>query len=130
MTPRNLESRLVKLETRTPRPDELLVVWRRPDGDVAEALRGVTFAASDKVICAEWFGDGPLPQPRWYRDRLRSEMPSAEYEQLNRAIDRIAEYCDEDRSTAGFAPFLSFTEERMKQMSDAELIHAVLGVPT
>jgi hypothetical protein len=41
---RSLESRIVKLETKTARPDEMLVVWRKPDGDVAEALKGVTFA--------------------------------------------------------------------------------------
>jgi len=35
------------------RPDEMLVVWRRPDGSVAEALKDATFAKGDKVICAE-----------------------------------------------------------------------------
>jgi hypothetical protein len=51
------------------RPDELLVVWRRHDGDVTEALKGVTYAKGDQVICAEWFDDGPLPAPTWYNGR-------------------------------------------------------------
>ena len=61
----NLESRIVKLETRTTRPDEMLVVWRRPDQDIAQALKAATYANGDKVICAEWFEDSPPPTPRW-----------------------------------------------------------------
>jgi hypothetical protein len=41
---RNVESRVTKLEARSARPDEMLVVWRTPDGDVAEALQDATFA--------------------------------------------------------------------------------------
>src|SRR5262245_49151905 len=90
MTARNIESRIVKLEARSARPNEMLVVWRLPDGDVAEALKDATFARGDKVICAEWFDDSPPPKPRWYRDELGRAMPPAEYEQIDRTIDRIA----------------------------------------
>lgn len=128
MTGRLLGARILKLETRRARPDELLVVWRRPDGDVAKALKGVTFAKGDKVICAEWFEDGPLPEPRWYGERLSQAMPAAEFEQLNRSIDRIAGR--PGSKTARFAPVPGFTGERVTQMSDAALIHAVLGVQT
>ena len=61
MIARNVESRISKLEARRARPDEMLVVWRQPDGDVAEALKDATFAKGDKVICAEWFDDSPPP---------------------------------------------------------------------
>ena len=61
MIARNVESRITKLEARIARPDEMLVVWRMPDGDVAEALKGATFAKGDKVICAEWFDNSPPP---------------------------------------------------------------------
>ncbi|OKO68963.1 hypothetical protein AC630_37740 [Bradyrhizobium sp. AS23.2] len=108
----------------------MLVVWRRPDGDVFEALKGVTFTHGDKVICAEWFEDSPLPGPRWHRDRLSQAMTAGEYEQINQTIDRIAKRSETDRTETGFLPFPSFTEARMKEMSDAELIHALLGVPT
>ena len=39
MIARNVESRIVKLEARSARPYEMLVVWRQPDGVVAEALK-------------------------------------------------------------------------------------------
>ena len=77
---RHLELRIIKLETRTARPDEMLVVWRRSDGSVAEALKDVTFAKGDKVICAEWLDGDPLPPPRWHSARpnqLRSTMDQA-----------------------------------------------------
>jgi len=101
---RSLESRIVKLETRTGRPDEMLVVWRRPDGSVAEALKDVTFAKGDKVICAEWFDGDPLPSPRWYSARpheLRSTMDRREHDQ-----------------------------GKAREMSDEELVYALLGVRT
>ncbi|WBL78803.1 hypothetical protein I3J27_38745 [Bradyrhizobium xenonodulans] len=128
MIGRGLESRIIKLEVRTARPHEMLVVWRRPEADVAGVLTGATFAPGDKVVCAEWFEDGPLPEPRWYGERLGQAMPAAEYEQLNRSIDRIAGRPAGKAASIGPAP--SFTEERMRQMSDVELIHAVLGVQT
>lgn len=90
----------------------MLVVWRRPEADVAGALRGSTFAPGDKVVCAEWFEDGPLPEPRWYGERLSQAMPAAEYEQLNRSVDRIARL--QGSETAGFALVPGFTEERVR----------------
>ena len=129
MIARNVESRIVKLEARTARPDEMLVVWRLPDGDVAGALKDAPFAKSDKVICAEWFDDSPPPKPRWYGDQLRRAMTSTEYEQINRTIDRVAEGPQAKRDS-GFAPYPSITEDRMKRMTDNELTHAILGVRT
>ena len=122
-------SRIIKLEARSARPDEMLVVWRKPDGDAAAALEGVIFAKGDKVICAEWFDDSPLPLPRWYGDQLRRAMPPAEYEQINRTIDRVAGGSQAIRDP-GFAPFPTITEDRMKRMTDDELTHAILGVRT
>ncbi|MBB4362173.1 hypothetical protein GGD65_003198 [Bradyrhizobium sp. CIR18] len=130
MTVLHLETRLIKLEARTARPDEMLVVWRRPSGEVAEALKGATFAKGDKVICAEWFEEGPVPEPRWYRGRLRSAMGPAKYAQVERTIERVAEGSAASRNKAGFAPYPNFTEDRAKEMTDAELIYAILGVRT
>jgi hypothetical protein len=126
MIARNVESRLIKLEARRARPDEMLVVWRLPDGDVAEALKDARFAKGDKVICAEWFDDGPPPAPRWYGDQLRWAMTPAEYEQINQTIDRVAGA----KRDSGFAPFPSITKDRMERMTDNELTHAILGVRT
>ena len=131
MTVRSLEARVGKLEAIRRRPDELLVIWRRPGGDIAEALRGISFAKGDRVVCAEWFEDDtPLPEPRWYRDQLNRAMPPAEYEQLERTIDLIPQRAEAKRDKAGFAPFQIFSEDRLRQMSDTDLIHALLGVKT
>ena len=127
MIARNVQSRITKLEARSARPDEMLVVWRLPDGDVAEALKDATFAKGDKVICVEWFESSPPPAPRWYGDQLRRAMTPAEYKQINHTIDRIAGGSQRD---SGFAPFPSITEDRMKRMTDNELAHAILGVQT
>ena len=128
---RSLESRIAKLETRTARPDEMLVVWRRPDGSVAEALKDVTFAKGDKVVCAEWFDGDPLPLPRWHSARphqLRSAMGRREYDNVERTIDRIAERSG--KRDDSFAPFPRFTQGKAREMSDEELIYALLGVRT
>jgi hypothetical protein len=97
----------------------LLVVWRLPEGDVVEALKHAIFAKGDKVICAEWLDDGPSPQPRWYGDQLRKAMPSSEYEQINRTIDRVGGHPQAKRDS-GFAPFPNLTDDRMKGMTDNE----------
>jgi hypothetical protein len=130
MIARNIESRIVKLEARRARPDEMLVVWRKPDGNVAAALEGVMFAKGDKVICAEWFDSSPPPAPRWYGDQLRRAMTPAEYEQINRTIDRVAERPEANRVADGFAPFPSIPQDRMNTMTDNDLAHAILGVRT
>jgi hypothetical protein len=126
MIVRNVESRITKLEARNARPNEMLVVWRMPDCDVAKALKDARFAKGDRVICAELFNDSPPPAPRWYGDELRRAMTSSEYEQINRSIDRVAG----SKRDCGFAPFPSITEDRMKRMTDNELTHAILGVRT
>ena len=129
MIARNVQSRIVKLEARRTRPDEMLVVWRKPGGDVAEALKDATFAKGDKVICAEWFDDSPPPAPRWYGDQLRRAMTPPEYKQINQTIDRVADRPQAERES-GFAPFPSITEDWMKMMTDNELTHAILGIRT
>ena len=67
MIARNVQSRISKLEARSARPDEMLVVWRMPDGDVTEALKNATFAKGDKVICAEWFDEQSASGPALVR---------------------------------------------------------------
>ena len=126
MIARNVQARISRLEARSARPDEMLVVWRKPDGDVTEALKNATFAKGDMVICAEWFDSSPPPAPRWYGDELRRAMTSSEYEQINRSIDRVAGA----KRDSGFAPYPNITEDRMKRMTDNELTHAILGVRT
>ena len=130
MTARNLESRLVKLETRTTRPNELLVIWRRPGTDIRAAIAGQRFASGDKVICPEWTGDTAPPSPKWHRNRLSASMTDQEYDCVMQSMLRVADTEEFDRRRLGFIPFPPMSEEAMKAMPDNELVHAVMGVQT
>jgi hypothetical protein len=130
MIVRNLESRLVKLETRTARLNELLVIWRKPGMDIHSAITGQMFAPGDKVICPEWIVDAEPPFPKWHRDRLSASMTAQEYECVMRSVQRVAEAGEGRRTDAGLAPFPRMSEEAMRAMPDNDLIHAVLGVRT
>ena len=89
MTTRSLKTRIVKLEASRRRPNELLVVWRRPGGDVRAAVSDAKFAPGDRVICLEWFGDGLLPAPQWHDKGLKFSGVEDDY--LERAINRRRE---------------------------------------
>ena len=116
----------MKLETTRQRPDEILLVWRRPNGDVAKAIANVEYAPGDKVICAEWLGDGEMPSPHWYGDRLLSKLEPAAHDYIVQALGRVG---DADRPKA-FAPVPAVTDYRASQLTDNELLHICLGVET
>ncbi len=130
MTARNLQSRLVKLETRTARPDELLVVWRRPGTDIRAAIAGQRLASGDKVICPEWTAGAEPPSPTWHRDRLSASMTDQEYDCVMQSMLRTAAIDEADRADLGLIPFPRMSEEAMKAAPDNELLHAVMGVRT
>jgi hypothetical protein len=90
MTLRNLETRIVKLEAIRRHEDQILVIWRKPDGDLREAVAGATFAPGDKAICVEWFGHDPMPGPKWHSD-LRPTFDKVEQDYVDRSINRIVE---------------------------------------
>ena len=76
MTVRNIEARIVKLETSRRSGDEMLLLWREPDQGVATvvltAKRAGLFGPGNRVLCAEWFGD-EKPKPRWIR-RIKADV--------------------------------------------------------
>jgi hypothetical protein len=116
------------LEARRHRPNEVLLIWRRPDGDVKATTNEAKFAPGDRVICLEWFGDGPLPAPRWFRKRLSSELGAAENEYLTRSLNRMVEGgCSRD---SGFANTPPVSELRLHELADNDLLHLVFGVAT
>jgi hypothetical protein len=128
MTVRSLESRIVKLEAGRRRPNEVLLVWRRPDAGVRAAISGAKFAPGDRVICMEWCGAGPLPAPRWYRERLTSELGAVENEYLKRSLNRVAER-DYPRDP-GLAELPPVSAQRMCEIPSDDLLHMLLGVAT
>lgn len=124
----NVAARIIKLEARRQRTNEILLVWRRPDTDVKAAASAVKFAPGDRVICAEWFGDDPLPEPRWYNNRLSSELGAVENEYLSRSLGRVVEgACPRD---PGFAQPPAVSARRMPELADSDLLHIVFGVAT
>ena len=130
MTARSFETRVLKLEASRQRPNEMLVVWRRPGGDVKAAASEANFAPGDRVICLEWFGDGPLPAPRWHSRGFK--LDSIEHEYLYRAIDQRIESREEDggQREPGFAELPHFPADRMCELSNNDLLYAIFGVAT
>jgi hypothetical protein len=127
MTARNIFNRVEKLEARR-RPDELLLIWRLPGAPVSEAVADARFATGDRVICAEWFGDGSPPAPRWFRKRLSSEMARPEYEYITRSLNRLVEA--KPAHQQGFVPVSAPLGHYLTALSDNDLLHLALGVET
>ena len=128
MNARNVAARIVKLEARRHRPNEIVLIWRRPDADVKAAASEAKFAPGDRVICVEWFGDDPLPAPRWYLNKLSSEMERSEYEYITRSLNRVVKGGN-PRDTA-FAELPPVSAQRMRELPDNDLLHMIFGVAT
>ena len=131
MIARSLATRVVKLEVSRRRPNEMLVLWRLPSESVEEVVARARFNAGDRVICVEWLKDQEPPQPEWHSDR--------EMSRLRRPVCEAIEAASEKRYAELGARFPPETEapadrERQKEyltsMSDADLMHAIFGVPT
>jgi hypothetical protein len=125
MTPRNLRTRIEKLEASRKHIDELLVVWRLPGADIESALANVSYMPGDRVICLEWYGDGPPPSPRWCRDSrsLSKEENDSIETMVNRALDALPR-----------REQLARTERRgsdvdLSSYSDQDLDYILFGVP-
>ena len=129
MTVRSLKTRIVKLEASRWRPNELLVVWRRPGGDVKAAVSDAKFAPGDRVICFDWFGDGLLPAPQWHDKGLKFSGVEDDY--LERAINRrIESRKNGHQREPGFAELPHFPADRIRELSNNALLHMLFGVAT
>jgi hypothetical protein len=126
MIAKNVEARIVKLEARPRRPDELLLIWRRPGTAVSEAVADARFAVGDRVICVEWFGEKPMPSPRWFGKRLWTELGRPEQEYILRSLNRLVEA--EPAREGGFAPVPLVPDHRLAALTDHDLLHIALGV--
>ncbi len=128
MIVRSLETRIVKLEAHRQRPNEILLIWRKPGETVTEATAGAKFAPGDRVICVHWFGEGDPPHPRWHGERLSSSLPKDQYGYIMRSLEQIV--AEEPGRDAGFAAVPTIAPHRAAEMSDNDLLHAALGVAT
>jgi hypothetical protein len=97
---------------------------------VGAAVSKAKFAPGDRVICMEWFGDGPLPAPRWHDKGF--EVGGIENEYLKRAITRRKESRAENghQRESGFADPPHFPADRMHELSNNDLLHMLFGVAT
>ena len=125
MTSRNIRSRIARLEKSRKPTDEILVAWRRPGGDVAEAVASVRYAPGDRVICLEWYGEGLPPAPKWHRDLrgLGEEEDNSIEIMLNRNLDAKPgrkEVAEVER--CGLNPDLH-------SYSDEDFLYILCGVP-
>jgi hypothetical protein len=66
------------------------MIWRKPGQDVSEAVSSAQFSRGDRVACFEWFGQGPMPAPKWHRKIWRS-LSKEENDSIDRLCDRICE---------------------------------------
>jgi hypothetical protein len=131
MIARSLETRIAKLEVSRRRLNEMLVVWRRPGGDVSAAASEASFAPGDKVLCLQWFDDGPLPAPRWHSNGLKFSAIENEY--LMRAVRQGAKDREDGRQRQrepGFADPPFFPADRIRALSFSDLLYGIFGVAT
>ena len=132
MTARNVEARIIKLEVARRRPDEILLIWREPDQAVALAISSAKFGPGDKVICAEWFGEDPMPQPKWHSERLSTALGPREYKFIRQTLERLIAACKVagqcDLVEPRFLP--QNRHSQIVEMTDNELLYAALGVKT
>ncbi len=127
MISRNVEARIVKLETRRQRPNEILLVWRNPGQPVKEAIAGADFAPGDRVMCVEWFGEGPLPAPHWHGERFSHALSRGQYDHVLSAMARVT--AGESIGDPDFVrPIMQ--AKRIEEMSDNDLLYCVFGAAT
>lgn len=127
MIARNVEARIIKLEARRQRPNEMLLIWRKPDQPVKEAIVGADFGPGDRVICVEWFGDEPFPSPRWHGKRFEKGLPPEQSDYIHRSMNRIV-----NGESTGDPNFVrpAFQSNRIVEMSDNDLLYCIFGVAT
>ncbi|MGY4433158.1 hypothetical protein ACVWWO_005635 [Bradyrhizobium sp. F1.13.1] len=115
---RNVEARIIKLESRRERADEFLAVWRTAGSDVSTSVPSVKVAQGSRVVSLEWSGRDPLPAPKWHHNSRPDFSPEEEgcvTHMLTRTLAG-SQASAEDRS-----PLLG-------GMTDGELLHRAFGV--
>lgn len=88
---RGVETRVAKLEALAG-SDRALLIWRRPNDDPSQAVKAARplFAKGDRVMCAVWYGDDPVPVPVWHRD-FPSDLSERALSYLWRHLREICE---------------------------------------
>ena len=123
----SIRARIAQLEGLHKSRDEILVVWRLPGAQVSKALRNVDYGPGDRVVCFEWFGTSPPPQPQWRRD-LRDSPSKEESDSIDFMLQRILDAKPDRRQAAGTGRTGSDHDE-LERCSDEEIFYLLFGVP-
>ena len=76
------------------------------------------------VMCMEWYREGPIPEPKWYRD-VCNEWSDEE----NRSLDiMLRKYVGKKAETEEVEPCRSSAE--LNRYSDSELLYFLCKVAT
>jgi hypothetical protein len=123
VTSMNLQSRLLKLESRNPRAGEMLLIWCKPGETAKSAIDSCRhlFQPMDRVALAQWYSENDPPRPAWHRNFPR-DLTDLEFESLNRMIREAVAAVDREASAA------SENNSSGHRWSDAELWYQLLRI--
>jgi hypothetical protein len=74
--------------------------------------------SGDRVICFEWFGDGPPPLPKWHCN-MRAGFSPEEESYIERGLQQIVSVS---------LPIAAADHPWLAKMPDSELLHTIWGV--
>ena len=132
---------MAKLEAAINHGDTMLVVWRRPEEAIADAVARVDFIAGARIVCLEWHGSGPLPDAKWQRN-ITTSLTGDEAASLGTTLRRIHALTKDEAASLDTTLRLPGTkhEERgerkrggdpdIELLSDDEMLYRIFGVPT
>jgi hypothetical protein len=129
MLTRGIEIRLRKLEAARLPPDAVFfLVWGRSDAEIEQAVNHAkeagTISRGNVLVRAHWRGANGAPQSRWIAG-ARRELSPAEYDALLGQLDDLIG----SMSAPSIPPNRPPPDERLSQMTDAELFAEALGEP-
>jgi hypothetical protein len=128
MSARNLEARVVKLETRTRRGDEMLLTWSKPNEEPQAAIDRARplVAPGDRVMLAQWCCEDDPPSSRWHQNFPRQwDERSRGY--LHRLLHEHREKPETRQEPEWMTSKAAYA---MTELSDTDLWYELLKIET
>jgi hypothetical protein len=127
MLPRAIELRMRKLEASRLPPDAVFfLAWGRNDAEIEQAVSDAKSAGKisrgDVLVGAYWRGANGAPSSRWITG-ARRELAPVEYDALLGQLDDLIG----NMSARPVSEPRTFRDERLSQMTDAQLFAEALG---
>ena len=126
MNMRGIEARVIKLEGKSRRDGEFYLMWRKSGDDINAAIAAANIARGTKVICPEWFGEGPAPIARWVSadHRVSKQEKESMYQTVLGHMAKRGITDDDLRESAR----VNSPDSRASEMTDLELEFGIFGV--